>query len=680
MELQFKKHFSKLVVLAFSMSFVLVTNLHCKTEKNNSATEQQYAGLKQETKYVGMETCRGCHQDIYETFIKTGMGKSFDHASLTKSSGNYDNHQPVYDKFHDFYYYPFWENDSLRIMEYRLEGGDTIHKRIETVSYIVGSGQHTNSHISNTGGFLHQMPLTFYTQKGKWDLPPGFENGGNSRFNRIIGLECMSCHNSYPKFTPGSENKYEFVANGINCERCHGPGEAHVNEKRAGKLVDIRKEIDYSIVNPAKLAADKQMDVCQRCHIQGNAVLNEGKTFFDFRPGMKLSDVMHVFMPVYEGAEQEHIMASHAERLKLSKCYTESVKRMEKTAENTLFPSKNSITCITCHDPHVSVKQTENAVFNQACNSCHTNNHNGLCTAKPEQLKLKNNNCVSCHMPGSGATDIPHVSVHDHKIQIPVNSEQTEKIRKFVGIACINEPNAPDKAKAQAFINYFEKFNFGKEVLDSAKKYLRSGTTKEINDNFHELIHDSFLEKNYRQVLQTAEKVTDLNSKLVHHAGSNRDAWTAYRIGESYRETGVLDKATTFLKTAFDLAPYSPDFANKYGSALVAGGNLAGGRAVFEKQIAQYPKYPATLSNLGYLYLVMDNDSIAAAKMYNRALALDPDYAQAIMNKAGLFMLQGKEKEAQLLLKRYLKQKPDDSTVTEMLRQIMSTTSNGKKK
>ncbi|MBK8413829.1 MAG: hypothetical protein IPL22_04490 [Bacteroidetes bacterium] len=91
--------------------------------------------------------------------------KSFDHASLTKSSGNYDNHQPVYDKFHDFYYYPFWEKDSLRIMEFRLEGRDTIHKRTETASYIVGSGQHTNSHISNTDGFLHQMPLTFTRKK-----------------------------------------------------------------------------------------------------------------------------------------------------------------------------------------------------------------------------------------------------------------------------------------------------------------------------------------------------------------------------------------------------------------------------------------------------------------------------------------------------------------------------------
>jgi hypothetical protein len=63
-------------------------------------------------------------------------------------------------------------------------------------------------------------------------------------------------------------------------------------------------------VNPAKLPVALQLDVCQRCHIQGNAVLAEGKSFFDFRPGMPLSDVMNVFMPVYKGQEDEHIMAS----------------------------------------------------------------------------------------------------------------------------------------------------------------------------------------------------------------------------------------------------------------------------------------------------------------------------------------------------------------------------------
>ncbi|MBK7964483.1 MAG: hypothetical protein IPK10_03695 [Bacteroidetes bacterium] len=86
-------------------------------------------------------------------------------------------------------------------------------------------------------------------------------------------------------------------------------------------LIDTSKYIDYSIVNPSKLPIDLQFDLCQRCHIQGNVVLNEGKSFFDFKPGMKLSEVMNVFMPVYKDNEEQHIMASHAERLKLSKCF-----------------------------------------------------------------------------------------------------------------------------------------------------------------------------------------------------------------------------------------------------------------------------------------------------------------------------------------------------------------------
>ncbi len=95
----------------------------------------------------------------------------------------------------------------------------------------------------------------------------------------------------------------------------------------------LSQAIDYSIVNPAKFPIDKQMDVCQRCHIQGNAVLNEGKSFFDFKPGHEIIGCDECFYACLQRAEQEHIMASHVERLKVSKCYTESVKRAEKTAE-----------------------------------------------------------------------------------------------------------------------------------------------------------------------------------------------------------------------------------------------------------------------------------------------------------------------------------------------------------
>jgi hypothetical protein len=128
----------------------------------------------------------------------------------------------------------------------------------------------------------------------------------------------MSCHNAYPNIMPGSKNKFVSIPQGIDCERCHGPGSIHVREKQLGHLVDTATMIDYTIVNPKKLPYDLQVDVCQRCHLQGDAVLAEGKSFFDFKPGQKLSDYINVFLPRYKGDQQSFIMASHADRLKQS--------------------------------------------------------------------------------------------------------------------------------------------------------------------------------------------------------------------------------------------------------------------------------------------------------------------------------------------------------------------------
>jgi len=651
---------------------VTVLNYQCRTADKVESTSQNYASLDSTTGYVGMQSCRECHQSIYDSYIQTGMGKSFDIASTSKSSGKFDEHQKIYDAIKDFYYQPYWENDSLRIKEFRIEGKDTVHKRIETVSYIVGSGHHTNSHIMNTEGYLTQMPMTFYTQKGHWDLPPGFENGGNSRFNRLIGLECITCHNSYPEFTLGSENKYEFVDNGISCERCHGPGEVHVKDKKAGKIVDVITSVDYSIVNPAKLPIALQMDICQRCHIQGNAVLNEGKSFMDFKPGMKLSDVMNVFMPVYKGREQEHIMASHVERLKLSKCYTVSVDRAEKQTGDLLTPYKNALTCVTCHNPHVSVKQTGIAHFNTSCNGCHTSAKDGLCTEKQEVLSLNKNNCVSCHMPQSGAIDIPHVSVHDHYISIPVKDSTISKIKEFVGINAINNANPPATAKGRAFIAYYEKFNFGKEVLDSAKKYFSDKSTADIRQNFSDLIHIAFLENNYENVIYYVEKHGTALQILSRKSFGNGDAWTSYRIGESYNKSGNFIQAESFYKRAYELADAHPEFANKYATVLSQNNKVKDAMIILQKTIQAYPKYPAALSNYGYLVLVSEGDTAKAMNYYNNALALDPDYEQAILNKVGLLMFTGKTESAKLLLKKFLKRNPDHPIAKELITKLNS--------
>src|SRR6187431_407240 len=113
--------------LFFSLAAILITFLFeliccnfpsAKKKEESSA----YKNLSDTARYMGMQTCRTCHGNVYATFIQTGMGKSWDHTTREKSSATFDRHAYVYDKFKNFWYHPFWEGDSLYIKEFRLEG------------------------------------------------------------------------------------------------------------------------------------------------------------------------------------------------------------------------------------------------------------------------------------------------------------------------------------------------------------------------------------------------------------------------------------------------------------------------------------------------------------------------------------------------------------------------------
>lgn len=672
----------------------------CQTpEGKNTSTEIKkdtlfYMNHSDSAKYVGINTCKLCHQDIYNTYIKTGMGKSFDIASKTKSSGNYHN-SVIYDKVGNFYYKAFWQNDSLRFLEYRLQGKDTIYKRLETVNYIVGSGQHTNSHIQSVNGYLNQMPMTFYTQKQKWDLPPGFEDGHNSRFMRKIGLECMSCHNNYPEFVLGSENKYTAVPEGISCERCHGPGSIHVAERQTGSKIDTSKYIDYSIVNPAKLSIDAQFDICQRCHLQGNTILKEGKSFYDFKPGMKLSDYMTVFLPKYKNADDEFIMASHADRLKQSACFIKSKEKVASriststgsvTRSNNLKPYKDAMTCVTCHNPHVSVRETNPNVFNDACNNCHYKEIKGAEGTKGTKDNLtlgsellcskkgitKIANCVSCHMPKSGSIDIPHVTVHDHYIRKPLTNIDKKGIKEFIGLYAINEKNPSTITKARAYLNQYEKFENKTYYLDSAGFYLKDKTEADLKSNFEPLIQLYFIKNDYTKIINYTNKLSDqtiLNTLLIKKTYSNDHAWTSYRVGEAFYNIGDIQRAINYYKKAVDLAPYVLDFKNKYATALASKGLILNAEKEFMEILKENPKHVSALTNLGFIKL-SQGKLYEAEELYDKALKLDPDYEALLLNVAGLYAFKKDYKQAEQYLTRVLKKNPTNLKAKEALIQL----------
>ncbi|HET8962350.1 MAG TPA: hypothetical protein VFM99_00515, partial [Chitinophagales bacterium] len=87
--------------------------------QNNTAgnLDSPYLNQSDTVQYVGMETCRTCHADKFETYIHTGMGMSFGIATRTKSDARFGEHDVVYDSIRNFYYKPFWKNDSLYVKE-----------------------------------------------------------------------------------------------------------------------------------------------------------------------------------------------------------------------------------------------------------------------------------------------------------------------------------------------------------------------------------------------------------------------------------------------------------------------------------------------------------------------------------------------------------------------------------
>tara|TARA_B100001250_G_scaffold188678_1_gene162096 strand:+ start:778 stop:2682 length:1905 start_codon:yes stop_codon:yes gene_type:complete len=625
------------------LTFFLLLILSCKQPP------KQYLNISESVNYVGMNQCASCHTDQYLSFIETGMGKSLKPALKKYSSSILDD--ILYDSILKLHYYPHWKKDSLFIQEYGIKSNDTTHSLKYKIDYIIGSGHHTNSHLINNNGYLYQAPFTYYTQDSILDFPPGFENEQNSRFFRKMGLECVACHNAYPNFILGSENKYDFMPEGIDCERCHGPGQLHVENIKNNNLTDTSRYIDYSIVNPANLSIELQNDLCARCHLQGNAVLKEKKSFFDFKPGMYLKEVMDVYLPRYEGRKDSFIMASHVDRMKLSNCYIES---------------EGALSCLDCHNPHISVKETSNNFFQQKCLECHGQH---VCTEIKDKVHALNNNCIECHMRTSTTIDIPHVTITDHKISVDNHSDTiTISNSRFLGLSCINNDQPTNESLVQAYLQQYERFEPYEYYLDSAYIYLNKidlNTKRGLYINIYYL----FLKNDYESIIDHIQKIgmeSVLNNYFTDKDYNNQDAWSCYRVGEAFFQNQFFIEAEKMYQQAVKLAPYNLEFRNKYGVCLSRQNKFDFAIDEFQFIINEDNSFVTAYTNLGYLSLKLGNKN-QALQYYNYALSLDPQNIKTLINKTELLLLDNHKKDAFICVNKLLSIDPNNEEAKTFL-------------
>jgi Cytochrome c554 and c-prime len=310
--------------------------------------------------YIGAKACAECHAGEYAHFTRSGHARTLRMAAATQLTDKM-NGLSVPDPEHDDVAWSYSHQDGTLTAERRVSGRADVERQM--LEYAFGSGAHGVTFLTirdrdpgRVSSIEHRM--TFYPVPGVMDLTPGHRVSNGDRnvrpTGRLLGaaltLQCFGCHTTLTSSRGNKVLDLETLIPNISCERCHGPGRAHVEAARRGE-----SELKMPFGPASGWTAEAQIRACGECHRLPETVDSGVITPENFS--------LARFPPV--GILQ-------------SRCYQES---------------KGALSCVTCHDPHAK-SSNDHRVYEAVCLNCHQDSKSQtLCSVSP------NENCLACHMP-----------------------------------------------------------------------------------------------------------------------------------------------------------------------------------------------------------------------------------------------------------------------------------------
>jgi predicted CXXCH cytochrome family protein len=184
---------------------------------------------------AGTPSCGSCHPAIWESYRQTAHSLSSTKASSDSIRGSFvKGHNVLRTENPDVYFQMERQGEFFYVTAH--DHGATRRERFDLV---MGSGRRGQSYLFLKNGTLYQLPVSYSALADGWVLSPGYPDG-QANFDREIRPSCMGCHSTL------AEGQ---VLAGIQCVKCHGPGEEHP-----------------AIRNPAKLAREDKIAICAGCH------------------------------------------------------------------------------------------------------------------------------------------------------------------------------------------------------------------------------------------------------------------------------------------------------------------------------------------------------------------------------------------------------------------------------
>jgi Flp pilus assembly protein TadD len=562
--------------------------------------------------YAAPDSCGGCHRDIASSYRAVAMAQSLrragpEDAVRGDARANRIEHPP-----------------SGYVYEMRNEGGRFIQRRYERdergrpvrvfdreATFVMGSGRHARSylHLSPTGE-MTELPVSWYARDRRWGMSPGFDRSDQPDFFRPVPYSCLFCHNGYPALPRGTDSPNapqlfpRDLPAGIDCQRCHGPGQRHVDlaSDRAAPFAELRR----SIVNPARLTPERQMDICMQCHLETTSragwagLVVFGRGVFSFRPGEDLAGYHWNFdHPAGAGRGDKFEIAHQAYRLRQSACFKASAGRM---------------TCTTCHDPH---RRPERPAEHYAskCLGCHHMEECGPARSAAQAAARGGGrgtpDCVSCHMPPRRTDDVVHVVMTDHLIRRRHPPPQ--------------ERLAPRQEADDAYKGPIV-FYRPEEVPEGQSKDLALGVASVMGGV--DVVRGMDL-------LEKAVAAIDPAQPEPH-----------FQLGLFLKSSGRLEAARTSLERAADLAPANAHVLRALGDLLAAMGRREEALRRYDQAVAAWPSGAQAHTNAGGLLALAGRLEEALARL-DKAVALQSDSATAHASRGAVLLRLGRRDEAE---------------------------------
>lgn len=600
--------------------------------------------------YVDDQLCSTCHGEIFDSYQEVGMARSFFRPSAERRIEDFSNNHFFHEASQN-HYEMIEANGTIQIHRYQVSpSGQKVNVFQQKVDWILGSGNHSRTYLyQNEIGELYQLPIAWYTQPQGWGMAPGYDQPEHNGMARRVQRECMFCHNAFPDVPTGSDGYGEphtFPADlpeGTGCQRCHGPGQRHVQV-----ALDDTLGLDdpaSTIVNPGRLEPELRNDVCYQCHMQPSVALPGIRLFdqgdYSFRPGDSLAAHFAQMDVVEENREGENRFEinHHPYRLEQSQCFQKS---------------NGALSCLSCHDPHRKVApQNRVAHYRAACLQCHTEDSCGIDTmaeiqgAAPSHEQLQD--CSSCHMPKHRTADVVHVVMTDHRIGLWPDLDSLLAAREERDPVIVDVlPLRPDQGPQGELGDIYR-----------AAAVLRAGGGEQAVGYLETLlakVEPPELEpwlRLARAQLQMRPPVASIQTleRILHRSPGHPLAteWLALARARA----GNPGAAETLLRVVLDARPRRPEAHFNLGGLLLAEGRTKEAVHHLRRATELRPNFVAAWFHLGNSHR-RQGETVLAIVAYQKTLAIDPRHEKAYVGMAEALASTGNRASALGLLRHGL--------------------------